>query len=600
MRRTNDRNKCHLLRPPLPQLFHSNIAVSEEECNIILRATNHVRAEITQLTKLELIEGSYEATYRHRLACEEFISMHEKLLHWIRRLPTEILIHIFLFCTEGNTVIPWNVSQTSQRWRLVALAVPRLWRKVPTRHFGHGRPGREFLRFLREDYLKRSGQETLIFSLMNRGDEAGHYIYNILLEHAERWGDVGLCFDSTQDFYLRTDLARLGGRLHSMYSLNLVLRRPWWLPDESLKVFKEAPRLRYLHIDGRNCHSYGNFNPQSVQPDWLWHQVTHFYDTYKSYGFFGCRTLCEFKNLVYMDLTVCKGLTNDVGEQSLNFRACKYLRLRLNQNSLQEGSAAINHLDFPVLEHLQMTYLMGFKIGEQAVTDFAEFTKRHAAHLQSLHWEYKSPAAINREGKDATLARIFCHGLPQLKILRITDPNTLTLNEILSSLVTKRDLLPYLQQLDCRLHPDLGRANLPNICEELNALVRINEGREGKATVVGGRLDEIRLEISNCSWAVSAPQPLVQRDLISELEGWVKALQEGREKQMQLEYQLAEMRVWKEALQQMFDAPQNSPVQDMEGLLFSGLECEVTDVLVLHVRAGQSLWVPRVLTTVTH
>jgi hypothetical protein len=63
---------------------------------------------------------------------------------------------------------------------------------------------------------------------------------------------------------------------------------------------------------------------------------------------------------------------------------------------------------------------------------FVGFAHRHSTKLQSLHWEHKTS---NREGTDKTLAELFRHGLPQVKALRITDPNTSTLNEILPSMV---------------------------------------------------------------------------------------------------------------------------------------------------------------------
>jgi hypothetical protein len=175
------------------------------------------------------------------------------------------------------------------------LAVPRLWRRVPIpgRHFKDRQTREEFLHFLRADYLNRSRKETLIFSLENQNQchEARHRIYKTLSEDAERWGDVEL--------YLRADPPRLRGRLHSMYSLDLVLYRQQWEPDESFNIFKEASRLRRVRAGGHICLPYDTSYIQTLQLDLLWPQVTHFYDTHKPIWLFDHRTLCEFKNLVY-------------------------------------------------------------------------------------------------------------------------------------------------------------------------------------------------------------------------------------------------------------------------------------------------------------
>ncbi|KAF9442153.1 hypothetical protein P691DRAFT_622505, partial [Macrolepiota fuliginosa MF-IS2] len=58
---------------------------------------------------------------------EKFVRKHQTLLHWTRRSPSELLVDIFIWCTDDNTTIPWNVSQVCRRWRTIALGTPKLW-----------------------------------------------------------------------------------------------------------------------------------------------------------------------------------------------------------------------------------------------------------------------------------------------------------------------------------------------------------------------------------------------------------------------------------------------------------------------------------------
>ncbi|KAF9266661.1 hypothetical protein L218DRAFT_857509, partial [Marasmius fiardii PR-910] len=61
------------------------------------------------------------------------ITRYRSLLSPIRRMPPEILTHIFSFCCETNTIEPENpptaisLSKVCGRWRQLVLASPRLW-----------------------------------------------------------------------------------------------------------------------------------------------------------------------------------------------------------------------------------------------------------------------------------------------------------------------------------------------------------------------------------------------------------------------------------------------------------------------------------------
>lgn len=48
----------------------------------------------------------------------------------IRRLPHELLRHIFLFNFDNHPCCAWVLASVSVQWRRLALSIPRLWSKV--------------------------------------------------------------------------------------------------------------------------------------------------------------------------------------------------------------------------------------------------------------------------------------------------------------------------------------------------------------------------------------------------------------------------------------------------------------------------------------
>lgn len=80
-----------------------------------------------------ILRESHEAIAtleRERAAVEDGIARTLAYLSPIRRLPHELLGHIFTFIFEDYPCCAWVLSAVCQLWRRKALSMPRLWSKV--------------------------------------------------------------------------------------------------------------------------------------------------------------------------------------------------------------------------------------------------------------------------------------------------------------------------------------------------------------------------------------------------------------------------------------------------------------------------------------
>ncbi|KAI0264609.1 hypothetical protein BC834DRAFT_924502 [Gloeopeniophorella convolvens] len=67
---------------------------------------------------------------RDRTALEEKITQTRAYMSPIRRLPSELLRHIFIINFEEYPCCAWILSSVCSRWRRLALSMPKLWSKI--------------------------------------------------------------------------------------------------------------------------------------------------------------------------------------------------------------------------------------------------------------------------------------------------------------------------------------------------------------------------------------------------------------------------------------------------------------------------------------
>ncbi|KXN92704.1 hypothetical protein AN958_06982 [Leucoagaricus sp. SymC.cos] len=580
---TKYRHKPHLLRSPVPHLLQSNKSISEEECNLIRNAITRVHAEVALLEEIESAEPHNEMVYRRRLACEEFLANHEALFHWTRRLPPELLINIFLCFTESGSLIPWKISHVCRKWRSLALKTPELWRKVPLKYlFLSDKPlQRHYLQFLRDDYLKRSKNETIAFAF-RFGHASSARLYPILLEHVERWGDVrlGIHQNGAMEHIstLQTQLAGLKGRLRSLYSLKIIVAGSASFP---LDVFKSAPRLKYLVIDSSDFWNWD----MPLQVGWPWNQVTHFGGEYLSMELCDYLALTQFTNLVYINLCNFLQFESPFQETTITFSACRYLSLEIYKgpatNSLHDTNF-LKSIHCPLLERVHISYYVTI-IASDVLTQVAKLVQRHAEQLTGLHWQYDTPvpshSAILSSYNTAPSLEMAA-SLNNLQILRITEASCSTLVHFLQFLSREPVYLPSLCKLDIMLHLNVEEDEAIEFCQLLRQFVHDFERHDGFRNV--RKFSDIRLEVPRRGRDSSARYCMSRWDVIMQLEGWTRDLQQGWEKQTRLEDELKQMSSWANVLKTAINESENASLKSLKATLEAVEECNVTDALVLH------------------
>ncbi|KAF9001655.1 hypothetical protein BDZ89DRAFT_670908 [Hymenopellis radicata] len=150
----------------LRELFSHNAPPNTDEA-LLIRHTSFDDAPLLASLEEQIAYHTRELA-RATLARDSILAHpdHVKsLLHPIRSLPEDILLAIFMLCTQGHTVppdslgiywAPWVLSQVCRRWRFIALSLPRLWTRLDlSRHYydrhWNAAVGRLLL------YLRRSG-----------------------------------------------------------------------------------------------------------------------------------------------------------------------------------------------------------------------------------------------------------------------------------------------------------------------------------------------------------------------------------------------------------------------------------------------------------
>jgi hypothetical protein len=67
---------------------------------------------------------------REQHALEEKVKHTLAYISPIRRLPHELLRHIFMFNFDNHPCCAWILASVSVQWRRLALSIPKLWSKV--------------------------------------------------------------------------------------------------------------------------------------------------------------------------------------------------------------------------------------------------------------------------------------------------------------------------------------------------------------------------------------------------------------------------------------------------------------------------------------
>ncbi|KAK0459311.1 uncharacterized protein EV420DRAFT_1479306 [Desarmillaria tabescens] len=180
--------------PPLPgeaETLESMIFDWEESAAAISKEIEEMRALRKELLKgVDHLEKRTSTLCQNRLVFNERIRDRKTLLSPVRRLPADVLLHIFHETIEfprecvnapgtwkrfglerpSDTDSPWSIVSVSRRWREVALSFPELWTFInialSEELFEEGDYG--YLRFI-SLHLSRSGSRPLSVAIYEDG-----------------------------------------------------------------------------------------------------------------------------------------------------------------------------------------------------------------------------------------------------------------------------------------------------------------------------------------------------------------------------------------------------------------------------------------------
>ncbi|KAK0184959.1 hypothetical protein F5146DRAFT_1072818 [Armillaria mellea] len=239
--------------------------VGEEraELEAVVREGERYLALLQQ--RISLTQNTLESLLKEQNRAAKHISDSKLVLNPVRRLPPEILSHIFLSCllpdsellqstdtdTDASLVDslnirnpPWNLSYVSSQWRKTVLTTPRLWSfiRLQLRRY----EDRKASSFRLGAYVERSGTQCLTVAIEIEEDMSDHPVLPMILSTSPRWEKlfVGLPFSGLRIFN------NVSGSLNALRWLGVILYEPE--PDAEpitmIEVFRFAPQLRELEL----------------------------------------------------------------------------------------------------------------------------------------------------------------------------------------------------------------------------------------------------------------------------------------------------------------------------------------------------------------
>lgn len=231
------KSRSKTLRPPSPALLRTNDPPTEQDISRIRDAIARVENKLKK-----------KRTRTSQQSYTKFLEAHKAILSPYRRLPTELIVEIFLYYHESPVdpkynVVPWILAHICHRWRIIALNTPALWRNLPPmRLVAVERPQLKWHIARLSTLLARSGNSPITFCLTKMETATlDDEIVTMLSEHSERWESICLtiCEKVCEHF------SRIKGRVSALRSLRLLLTRTGSL---SFDMFEVAPKLRQVSL----------------------------------------------------------------------------------------------------------------------------------------------------------------------------------------------------------------------------------------------------------------------------------------------------------------------------------------------------------------
>ncbi|KAJ3898492.1 hypothetical protein F5879DRAFT_980309 [Lentinula edodes] len=251
-------------------------------------------SEITQLVKVaeDDLDGYHAEILRLEARIVYLKSEHDRLvdhkstlsslLSPIHRLPNEIMIRIFTFSCDQNTLghskqsHTLDVSAVCSRWRALTLSCSELWAtfSIILPPIVNERHDPQLLEYILDIFLERSKHQLLTISIDAYGSSE-HPLLHKVMQTSPRWRDLTLNVDVVR-FSAPLHSCLIGLRLPELQSACIV--QPTGYGISTLDLLSGAPKLRDLHalslpLSWTNPHSLSQITHLSYCPSF-----TNFYE----------------------------------------------------------------------------------------------------------------------------------------------------------------------------------------------------------------------------------------------------------------------------------------------------------------------------------
>lgn len=254
---------AHLRQSPVQDLLKTNRPPTPREAALTLNTIHHIVEDIALVDEeISKARAVVENLLAKRKALETYRKAHTGIISALRRIPPEILSHIFMFFIPSppskphDSNAPVLLEQICIWWRDVAWSTPQLWSSIhlelTTQTIERDAPAAKA-------WFSRSGRYPLSIILGSRSDTFApnaHIVLNDVLRHCDRWRDVALILPYT----LLTHFSVVKGRLPLLE--NLLISNTEFSWPYSMDAFQQAPRLRRMELELNDAI------PRSIEVPW--------------------------------------------------------------------------------------------------------------------------------------------------------------------------------------------------------------------------------------------------------------------------------------------------------------------------------------------
>ncbi|KAJ7312357.1 hypothetical protein DFH08DRAFT_896834 [Mycena albidolilacea] len=209
---------------------------------------SHRRVHMAALdAKIAVLQTAPATLFEQKVELDLEIGIHEGALSPLRRIPAEILSHIFAFTLPPHLDTEsarWTVSAVCARWWTIIISQPCFWASICYR-WQRAEQGYKY-----ETQLRRSGQLPLHveFSANEWRDLSveEEHIVQLICKHAARWETA--LFSGPEQLFDQLQLSIQGDRLAQLRRLSIEVD---YNGNEALPLdmFHDAPLLRTVHVN---------------------------------------------------------------------------------------------------------------------------------------------------------------------------------------------------------------------------------------------------------------------------------------------------------------------------------------------------------------